>query len=97
MVPSSSMSQAARLAHYTYEQYRRFEESTNARHEYLHGQILAMAGGTPEHAARNDDHRPPEQRLPVAHVSCPLDLASCAARGCHHPDDDHLWRSGAGS
>ena len=45
------MTQAARLAHYTYEQYRRFEETTNARHEYLNGQILAMAGGTPEHAA----------------------------------------------
>ena len=45
------MNQAVRLAHYTYEQYRRFEETTNAKHEYLHGQILAMAGGTPEHAA----------------------------------------------
>jgi Uma2 family endonuclease len=45
------MGQVARLAHYTYEQYRRFEEATNAKHEYLDGQILAMAGGTPEHAA----------------------------------------------
>ncbi len=41
----------ARLAHYTYEEYQRFEEATNAKHEYLGGQILAMAGGTPEHAA----------------------------------------------
>jgi Uma2 family endonuclease len=45
------MSEAARLPHYTYEQYRCFEETTNAKHEYLNGQILAMAGGTPEHAA----------------------------------------------
>ncbi len=45
------MSETARLAHYTYEDYRRFEEATDAKHEYLHGQILAMAGGTPEHAA----------------------------------------------
>ena len=45
------MSQPARLAHYTYEDYRRFEEGTDAKHEYLDGQILAMAGGTPEHAA----------------------------------------------
>lgn len=45
------MSEPARLAHYTYEEYRRFEETTDAKHEYLHGQILAMAGGTPEHAA----------------------------------------------
>jgi Uma2 family endonuclease len=45
------VTEPARLAHYTYEDYRRFEEATDARHEYLHGQILAMAGGTPEHAA----------------------------------------------
>jgi Uma2 family endonuclease len=45
------VSEPARLAHYTYEDYRRFEEATDAKHEYLHGQILAMAGGTPEHAA----------------------------------------------
>lgn len=43
--------QSARLAHYTYEDYRRFEDGTDAKHEYLDGQILAMAGGTPEHAA----------------------------------------------
>ena len=45
------VSEPARLAHYTYDDYRRFEETTDAKHEYLHGQILAMAGGTPEHAA----------------------------------------------
>lgn len=45
------MTEPARLAHYTYDEYRRFEEATDAKHEYLHGQILAMAGGTPEHAA----------------------------------------------
>lgn len=48
---SKAVSEPARLAHYTYEDYRRFEETTNAKHEYLRGQILAMAGGTPEHAA----------------------------------------------
>ena len=42
---------ASRFARYTYEEYRRFEEATDAKHEYLDGQILAMAGGTPEHAA----------------------------------------------
>jgi Uma2 family endonuclease len=45
-----SVSEPARLPHYTYEEYRRFEELANAKHEYLDGQILAMAGGTPEHA-----------------------------------------------
>jgi Uma2 family endonuclease len=41
----------ARLARYTYDEYRCFEEATDTKHEYLDGQILAMAGGTPEHAA----------------------------------------------
>jgi len=45
------MSRPARFACYTYGEYRRFEEATDAKHEYLDGQILAMAGGTPEHAA----------------------------------------------
>jgi Uma2 family endonuclease len=45
------MAGAAGRAHYTYDEYRRFEDSTDAKHEYVDGQILAMAGGTPEHAA----------------------------------------------
>jgi Uma2 family endonuclease len=45
------VTEPARLARYTYEEYRCFEEATDAKHEYLGGQILAMAGGTPEHAA----------------------------------------------
>ncbi len=45
-----SMGEPARLAHYTYDEYRRFEAAANTKHEYLDGQILAMAGGTPEHA-----------------------------------------------
>lgn len=36
---------------YSYSEYRRFEEATDAKHEFLDGDILAMAGGTPEHAA----------------------------------------------
>jgi Uma2 family endonuclease len=36
---------------YTYAQYLALEASSNVKHEYLHGQIYAMAGGTPEHAA----------------------------------------------
>ena len=35
---------------YPYSEYRCFEEENPARHEYLDGQILAMAGGTPAHA-----------------------------------------------
>ncbi len=41
---------AGRLGAYTYEEYRRFEDTNPARHEYVDGQILAMAGGTPAHA-----------------------------------------------
>jgi Uma2 family endonuclease len=35
---------------YPYDEYRRFEESNPARHEFIGGHILAMAGGTPAHA-----------------------------------------------
>jgi len=41
----------AHTIHYTYTEYLRFEESSNVKHEFLDGQIYAMAGGTPEHAA----------------------------------------------
>ncbi len=36
---------------YTYSEYLGFEASSNVKHEFLDGQIYAMAGGTPEHAA----------------------------------------------
>lgn len=36
---------------HTYEEFLRFEASSNVKHEFLDGQIYAMAGGTPEHAA----------------------------------------------
>lgn len=42
------------LAHrlnYTYAEYLALEASSNVKHEFLDGQIYAMAGGTPEHAA----------------------------------------------
>lgn len=41
----------AHTIHYTYAEYLRFEASSNVKHEFLDGQIYAMAGGTPEHAA----------------------------------------------
>lgn len=41
---------AGKLPAYTYDEYRRFEDANPARHEYVNGQILAMAGGTPAHA-----------------------------------------------
>lgn len=41
---------AGKLPAYTYEEYRLFEDGNPARHEYVGGHILAMAGGTPAHA-----------------------------------------------
>jgi Uma2 family endonuclease len=41
---------AAELA-MTYEDYVRLEESSEAKHEYLRGRVVAMAGASPEHAA----------------------------------------------
>jgi Uma2 family endonuclease len=45
------MSTTARRLHYTYEQYLGLEEESSVRHEYLDGEIYAMAGGSPDHAA----------------------------------------------
>lgn len=45
------MSTPAHRIHYTYAEYLALEAASNVRHEFLDGQIYAMAGGTPEHAA----------------------------------------------
>ena len=45
------MSGTARQLHYTLEEYLALEEESSVRHEYLDGEIYAMAGGTPDHAA----------------------------------------------
>jgi Uma2 family endonuclease len=42
---------ARRLHRYAYEDYLRLEADSPVRHEFLDGEIFAMAGGTPEHAA----------------------------------------------
>jgi len=36
---------------YSFEEYLELEEIAGVRHEYFDGEIYAMAGGTPEHAA----------------------------------------------
>jgi Uma2 family endonuclease len=36
---------------YTFQEYLELEEVAGARHEFFDGEIYAMAGGTPEHAA----------------------------------------------
>jgi Uma2 family endonuclease len=45
------MSTGARQLHYTYAEYLALEEESSVRHEYLDGEIYAMAGGSPDHAA----------------------------------------------
>jgi Uma2 family endonuclease len=45
------MSTTARRLHYSYAQYVALEEESPIRHEYLDGEIYAMAGGSPDHAA----------------------------------------------
>ncbi len=45
------MSTTARRVHYTYAEYLALEEESSVRHEYLDGEIYAMAGGSPDHAA----------------------------------------------
>jgi Uma2 family endonuclease len=39
------------LHRYTYQDYVWLEQSSSTRHEFIAGEIVAMAGGTPEHAA----------------------------------------------
>ncbi len=41
---------AQRIHSYTYEAYLEYEASSNAKHEFIDGDIYAMAGGTIEHA-----------------------------------------------
>src|SRR5205814_10176304 len=45
------MSSHVRHVHYTYAEYLSLEEESSIRHEYLDGEIYAMAGGSPDHAA----------------------------------------------
>lgn len=45
------MSGAARRLHHTYAEYVSLEQASPIRHEFLGGEIYAMAGGTPDHAA----------------------------------------------
>lgn len=48
---SGLVTQALPRRHYTFHDYLMLEEGANVRHEFLDGEIYAMAGGTPQHAA----------------------------------------------
>lgn len=46
------MNQPSQRHHrYSFADYLAYEEGANVKHEFLDGEIYAMAGGTPEHAA----------------------------------------------
>lgn len=45
------MTKPLQLHRYTFAEYLAIEEVARVKHEYLSGEIYAMAGGTPEHAA----------------------------------------------
>jgi Putative restriction endonuclease len=46
----------AHVVRYSYAEYLLVEaDSPNVKHEYVAGQIFAMAGGTPEHARNITD------------------------------------------
>jgi Uma2 family endonuclease len=45
------MSSTARQVHHSYADYLTLEDESPVRHEYLDGEIYAMAGGSPDHAA----------------------------------------------
>ena len=45
------MSGTPRRVHYTHAEYLALEDESPIRHEYLDGEIYAMAGGSPDHAA----------------------------------------------
>jgi Uma2 family endonuclease len=45
------MAEPAQMLVYSFAEYVALEEYSNVRHEFRDGSILAMAGGSPEHAA----------------------------------------------
>lgn len=45
------MGEPAHRPHYSFREYVLLEDMANVRHEYLDGDIYAVAGGSPEHAA----------------------------------------------
>src|SRR3954454_24028689 len=50
MVRGMASRRARRIHQYTYEAYLEHEAASNVKHEYIDGDIYAMAGGTIEHA-----------------------------------------------
>ena len=45
------MTEPARKLTYTFTEYLALEAKSETKHEYINGEVFAMAGGTPDHAA----------------------------------------------
>jgi Uma2 family endonuclease len=43
------MSEARQLGRMSYQEYLALERASETKHEYVNGEVFAMAGGTPEH------------------------------------------------
>jgi Uma2 family endonuclease len=57
---------------YSTEEYLALERESEERHEYLDGQIYAMAGDSPEHGARRHLHElNPHYQHTIARVALP--------------------------
>ena len=54
MLDFPQMSTSPRRVHYTYGDYLALEEESSVRHEFLDGEIYAMAGGSHFDAAVNE-------------------------------------------
>ncbi|MBI4957348.1 MAG: Uma2 family endonuclease [Myxococcales bacterium] len=44
------MTEPARTPSFTFAEYLEQERTSDVKHEFVHGDVVAMAGGTPEHA-----------------------------------------------
>jgi Uma2 family endonuclease len=51
MLSSEAMSLSAPIARMSFAEYIAFEENSDTKHEFLGGEVFAMAGGTIEHGA----------------------------------------------
>jgi hypothetical protein len=73
---------AAPKLRFTFREYLLVDESSQAKHEYLDGMILGMAGGTPDHTERLEQYRriaTLRHAVLVAHDAVRIDVFSRAA------------------
>lgn len=84
------MSEPARKSLFTYDEYLAQERTSETKHEFLAGEIFAMAGGTPEHARLavnvSSELRAQLRRRPCAVFSSDLRVRVLATGLSTYPD-----------